>query len=80
MKAKLVCWAVMAIALAACSGGNRKTVSLEDMPVVAHQEVRNGQELTVCNFELIEDTIDLPLSYFVEDLQMVKLDNRDEAW
>ena len=79
MKAKQVCCAVMAIALTACSGGNRKTVSLEDMPVVVHQEVRDGHELTVCNLELIEDTIDLPLSYFVEDLQMVKLDNRDEA-
>ena len=79
MKAKQVCLAVMAIALAACSGGNRKTISLEDMPVVTHQEVRDGQEITVCNLELIEDTIDLPLSYFVEDLQMVKLDNRNEA-
>ena len=67
------------IILGACSGGNRKTVSLEDMPVVAHQEVRDGQELTICNLELIADTIDLPLSYFVEDLQMVRLDNRDEA-
>ena len=65
MKAKQVCCAVMAIALTACSGGNRKTVSLEDMPVVTHQEVRDGQEITVCNLELIEDTIDLPLSYFV---------------
>ena len=80
MKAKQVCLAVMAIALAACSGGNRKTVSLEDMPVVAHQEVRDGQELTVCNLELIEDTIYLTLSYLVEDLQMVKLDNLYEAW
>ena len=79
MKAKLICLAVMAIALAACSGGNRKTVSLDNMPVVTHKEVRDGQEITVCNLELIEDTIDLPLSYFVEDLQMVKLDNRDEA-
>ena len=79
MNAKQVCWTVMAIALSACSEGNRKTVSLEDMPVVTHKEVRDGQELTVCNLELIEDTIDLPLSYFVEDLQMVKLDNRNEA-
>ena len=79
MKTKQVCLAVMAIALSACSEGNRKTVSLEDIPVVTHKEVRDGQELTVCNLELIEDTIDLPLSYFVEDLQMVKLDNRDEA-
>ena len=79
MNAKQVCWAVMAIALSACSEGSRKTVSLEDMPVVTHKEVRDGQEITVCNLELIEDTIDLPLSYFVEDLQMVKLDNRNEA-
>ena len=79
MNAKQVCGTVMAIALSACSEGNRKTVSLEDMPVVTHKEVRDGQELTVCNLELIEDTIDLPLSYFVEDLQMVKLDNRNEA-
>ena len=29
MKAKLICWAVMAIALAACSGGNGKEVFYE---------------------------------------------------
>ena len=79
MRVKYLCWVAMTIALAACSGGNRKTVSLDNMPVVTHKEVRDGQEITVCNLELIEDTVDLPLSYFVEDLQMVKLDNRDEA-
>ncbi|MBQ8442138.1 MAG: DUF4933 domain-containing protein [Bacteroides sp.] len=79
MKAIHVCWAVMTIALAACSGGKSNLVSLDNMPVVTHKEVKDGQELTVCNLELIEDTIDLPLSYFVKDLQMVKLDNRDEA-
>lgn len=79
MNVKQVCWALMVIALAACSGGKSNLVSLDEMPVVTHKEVKDGQELTVCNLELIEDTIDLPLSYFVEDLQMVKLDNRDEA-
>ena len=79
MKAIHVCLAMMAIMMVACSRGNRKTVSLDNMPVVTHKEVKDGQEITVCNLELIEDTIDLPLSYFVEDLQMVKLDNRDEA-
>ena len=34
---------------------------------------------TISTIKQQEDTIDLPLSYFVEDLQMVKLDNRDEA-
>ena len=79
MKAMHVCLVAMAIALAACSGGKSSVVSLDDMPVVTHQEMKDGQEVTVCDLELITDTIDLPLSYFVEDLQMVKLDNRDEA-
>ena len=79
MKAKFLCLAMMTIALVACSGGKTKGISLEDMPVVAQKETVNGQELTVCKLELLEDTLDLPLSYFIEDLQMVKLDNRDEA-
>ena len=79
MKAMHVCLVAMAIALAACSGGKSSVVSLDDMPVVTHQEMKDGQEVTVCDLELITDTIDLPLSYFVEDLQMIRLDNRDEA-
>ena len=79
MKLIQVFGVAMAIALAACSGGKSSVVSLDDMPVVTHQEMKDGQEVTVCDLELITDTIDLPLSYFVEDLQMVRLDNRDEA-
>ena len=44
MKAKLVCWVAMAIALAACSGNEKSRLSylgneksrLSDLPVVAH--------------------------------------------
>ena len=79
MKLMQVFGVAMAIALVACSGGKSGVVSLDGIPVVTHQEVKDGQEVTVCNLELITDTIDLPLSYFVEDLQMVRLDNRDEA-
>ena len=79
MKLIQVFGVAMAIALAACSGGKSSVVSLDDMPVVTHQEMKDGQEVTVCDLELITDTIDLPLSYFVEDLQMIRLDNRDEA-
>ena len=85
MKAKQVCLAVMAIALAACSGneksrlvGNEKS-RLGDLPVVAHQVEVDGQEMTVCELDLLKDTIDLPLSYWVEDFEAVKLDGRDEA-
>ena len=51
----------MAIALAACSGGKSSVVSLDDMPVVTHQEMKDGQDVTVCDLELVTDTIDLPL-------------------
>ena len=67
----------MAIALVACSGSNKN--QLGDLPVVAHQVEVDGQEMTVCQLDLLKDTIDLPLSYWVEDFEAVKLDGRDEA-
>ena len=65
------------IALAACSRNEKS--KLEDLPVVAHPVEVDGQKITVCNLDLLKDTIDLPLSYWVEDFEPVKLDLRDEA-
>ena len=36
-------------------------------------------ELIVCDPSLLKETITIPLSFFTEELQMVKLDNADEA-
>ena len=85
MKAMHVCLVAMAIALAACSGNEKgKLVEFEkgklgELPVVAHSVEVDGQKMTVCNLSLLKDTIDLPLSYWVDDLQAVKLDGKDEA-
>ena len=87
MKVKLVCWVAMAIALAACSGNEKSRLSylgneksrLSDLPVVAHSVEMDGQEMIVCELGLLKDTINLPLSYWVEDFEAVKLDGRDEA-
>ena len=84
MKAKNVCWVVMAIALAACSGNDKSQLGddrslVGELPVVAHSVEVNDHELTVCDLGLMKDTISLPLSYWVEDMQVVKLDGRDEA-
>ena len=85
MKAKQVCWVVMAIALAACSGneksrlvGNEKS-RLDDLPVVAQSVEVGGEKMTVCELNLLKDTIDLPLNYWVDDFETVKLDGTDEA-
>ena len=83
MKARQVCWAVMAIALTACSGSNKSlgndTHLLESLPIVAQSVEVGGEKMTVCELNLLKDTIDLPLSYWVDDLVTVKLDGNDEA-
>lgn len=83
---KQVCWVAMAIALAACSGNEKSRLRdlpvvaySGDLPVVAHSVEVDGQEMTVCELGLLKDTIDLPLSYWVEDFKAVKLDGKDEA-
>ena len=36
-------------------------------------------ELTVCDYSLLKETVTIPLSALTEELQLVKLDNADEA-
>ena len=83
MKAKQVCWAVMAIALTACSESNKSlgndTDLLGDLAIVAQSVEVGGEKMTVCELNLLKDTIDLPLSYWVDDFDTVKLDGKDEA-
>ena len=77
MKTIYAYWVTMTIALVACTGNEKNQLS--DLPIVAHQVEVDGQEMTVCELGLLKDTIDLPLSYWVEDLEAVKLDGKDEA-
>ena len=65
------------ITLVACS--NNSISKLNDLPIVAHSVEVDGQDMTVCELALLKDTIDLPLSFWVEDFEMVKLGNKDEA-
>ena len=77
MKAIHAYWVAMAIALSACSGNEKSR--LNDLAVVAHLVNVDGQEMTGCELNLLQDTIDLPLSCWVEDFEAVKLDGKDEA-
>lgn len=47
--------------------------------VVASRQWNGRDSVVVCDIDLLKDTVDLPLSFFVEDFQIVKLDNSDEA-
>ena len=75
MKTIYAYWVALTIALVACTENEKNQLS--DLPIVAHQVEVDGQEMTVCELGLLKDTIDLPLSYWVEDFETVKLDGKE---
>ena len=76
MRTKHIIGIILTLALTACSDNG---TSQKEMPVVAHIEDVNGEALTVCPLENLKDTVSIPLSDLVEEPQLVKLDNREEA-
>jgi len=52
----------------------------EELPIVAEQIDVNGHPLIVCHPEKLTDSIRIPLSQLVEDLEIVRLENKDEAY
>lgn len=54
---------------------------LDKAKVVASIKTVGNDKVTVCDFSAIKgDEVTLPLSMFTEELQIVKLDNKDEAF
>ena len=79
IRLKRVWLSMCSVALLGCSMNDAIHVDLEYLPVVARSVEINGQPVTVGNMDLLEDTVDLPLSYWVDDFRLVKLDGWDEA-
>ena len=69
------------LGLSSCSDGGQtqKSSALDTQPIAGSVEVVNGDSIWVCDLSALKDTVVLPLSYFADELQIVKLDNRDEA-
>ena len=79
---KTICFAfiIAILGLTACSSDSARYSSVwEEMPVVAHIEEINGDTLTVTHLEQLKDTVCIPLSDLVEELQIVALDKKEEA-
>lgn len=64
---------------ASCSKKDASQAYWEDAPIVAERVMVEGNELIKLNPDLLTDTIVFPLSYFTEELDIIKLDDRDEA-
>ena len=63
--------------LMACSSTQKDY--LDEMPVIAEKVALPTGDLIVCDLAKATDTLDVPLSTLTEELQIVPLDNRDEA-
>ncbi|MDL2255246.1 6-bladed beta-propeller [Parabacteroides sp. OttesenSCG-928-G06] len=77
---KAVLYLSVGVVLCACNTTeNKKSVYWENAPVVAERVAMEHGELIDFKPELLKDTIVLPLSYFIEEPQVVKLEDSDEA-
>lgn len=74
-----LCLSCLLVLFAFTRNSEIKNDPLARSPIVAKKVTTPGGTLISCNLKLLKDTVDLPLSYFTEDLQIVKLDNREEA-
>ena len=63
--------------LMACS--SKQKDYLDEMPVIAEKVTLPTGDLIVCDLAKATDTLDVPLSMLTEELQIVPLDNQDEA-
>ena len=74
---------VLALTASSCHKDGEQadaTSPLKDSPVVAQQVITlNGDTIIVCDLSLLKDTIDLPLSTFVSDFELVDLGEDEEA-
>lgn len=81
MKNELRTWVLAATftVLTACGDRIEPVNYLKDAPVVAARVMIDGEELVELDPSLLRDTVIFPLSYFTEEPEIIKLDNRDEA-
>ena len=68
------------VPLCGCTqSAEKKALGLDDCLVVASKSIINGDTVITCDFSLVKDTIDFPLSNIMSDLEMIKLENSDSA-
>jgi len=71
------CWLLSLTAFICNSKITKDPLALS--PIVAKRITTPTGTLISCDLKKLKDTVDIPLSYLTEELQVVKLDNRDEA-
>ncbi|MDR2805267.1 MAG: 6-bladed beta-propeller [Dysgonamonadaceae bacterium] len=74
-----VLFPICSLILYSCSE-DKKQFTLDDCPIVAKHEIVGSDTLVVFNLSLLAgDTLEVPLSPFFSDFEVVRLENTDEA-
>ena len=79
---KVTIYTFLLVILSAChpTSSPIPASSWEELPVVAERMEANGHPFIVCHPEKLTDSIRIPLSQLVEDLEIIPLENKDEAY
>lgn len=76
-------WGVLLVSLSVCSCTEREREEVDvlgNCPIIASRVVTaQGDTVVSCRVVDVKETITLPLSDIVDSLEIIKLDNRDEA-
>ena len=74
---------ITTIATSCGTGGTNQSAQANDplanSPIVGQYVQVGTDKVMSCDQKLLADTVRIPLSFFAEELEIVKLDNRDEA-
>ena len=79
---KLLAGLLIILATVSCGTGGSSSGSrnvLNDCPVVGQYVQVGDDKVLSCDQKLLTDTVRIPLSFFAEDMEFVKLDRRDTA-
>lgn len=66
--------------LSACNTSPREPKAMEANDGSVTTIESNGNKLTVCDLSAVKDTIEVPLSEFVEDCRIVRFETSEEAY
>ena len=71
--------ALLLVCFSGCNPSTQKQKAMKTNDGSLSTVETSGNKLTVCDFAAIKDTIEVPLSEFVEDCRIIRFDNADDV-
>ena len=72
--------ALLLVCFSGCNPSTQKQKAMKTNDGSLSTVETSGNKLTVCNLSAVKDTIEVPLSDFIEDCRIVRFENTEEAY